>query len=134
MLSGKILPAYVWTIFVFLLCSMPGKAIPKFSWLELISFDKFVHAGIFFMLQQLYIHGFSTQNKNMFLKKNYLIFPLVFCILFGASLEIMQSKIFSERSGDLGDFIANTIGVILGTILYPKTKAVLIRFYDLIKI
>ena len=134
MFSIKVLPAYVWTILVFSLCSMPGKAIPKFNWLEIISFDKFVHAGIFFILQQLYVHGFYAQEKNLFLKKNHVIFPFVICVLYGASLEIMQNTVFSERSGDLGDFIANTIGVILGTILYPKTKAVLIRFYDLIKI
>ena len=134
MFSRWNIPAYVWTLFVFLLCSMPGGAIPKFTWLELISIDKFVHAGIFFILQQFYMHGFSTQNKNLLLKKNYLIFPLVFCIMYGASLELMQNTFFSERSGDWGDFIANTTGVIFGAIIYPKTKTLLSRFYELIKI
>ena len=36
-----------WALLIFGLCAMPGRFIPSVSWLELLSFDKWVHAGIF---------------------------------------------------------------------------------------
>ena len=97
---------------------MPGKAIPKISWLELLSFDKFVHAGIFFTEQILLIFALIHLPANNFFRKNYKGLSALFCIAYGGSLEIMQYTIFSERSGDILDFIANSTGVITGLFVY----------------
>lgn len=112
----KFLPFIIWTLIIFGLCSMPGKAIPKISWLELLSFDKFVHAGIFFVEQILFMRALSSLDKKMF----YGILALLFCILYGGSLELMQFYIFSSRSGDVFDFIANSSGALLGFLLFSK--------------
>ena len=101
---------------------MPGKTIPRFSWLELISFDKFIHASIFFILQVLYMHGFSSQISIPFFKKHFLIIPLIFGIVYGGSLELMQNKVFSDRSGDPGDFIANTFGSVVGAMAFSSIR------------
>jgi hypothetical protein len=122
MFIKKNLPAFIWTAVIFGLCSMPGKAIPHISWLELLSFDKFVHASIFFVLQVLYMKGFSSQQNYLFLQKNYALISLIFCVSYGGALEIMQACFFSERSGDWFDFIANSFGCIMGLILFPVLK------------
>lgn len=44
---------------------------------------------------------------------------IIFGILFGGLMEICQHYIFINRSGNWYDFIANTIGAILGVIFYP---------------
>ncbi len=112
----KFLPFIIWTLIIFGLCSMPGKAIPRISWLELLSFDKFVHAGIFFAEQVLFMRALSFLNKKTF----YGILALLFCVLYGGSLELMQFYIFSSRSGDVLDFIANSSGALLGFLLFSK--------------
>ena len=112
------LPAFLWTLVIFALCSMPGKSIPHISWLELLSFDKFVHASIFFVLQLLYLRGFTLQTGNDFLKKNAKIIVTCMCIFYGGALEIMQTLFFSERSGDWFDFIANSTGCLAALSLY----------------
>ncbi len=43
------------------------------------------------------------------------------CVAYGGLLEIMQAKIFSHRSGDWLDFIANTFGCSVGVYLFNKT-------------
>ena len=43
----------IWALVIFGLCSMPGAYIPSVTWLELLSFDKWVHAGVFFILLSL---------------------------------------------------------------------------------
>ncbi len=104
---------------------MPGKSIPKVNWLELLSFDKFVHASIFFIEELFLIHALINLSENNFFYKNYKWISALFCIVYGGSLEIMQYTIFSERSGDVLDFIANSTGVIAGLFLYkPLSKKI----------
>jgi len=112
----KFLPFIIWTLVIFALCSMPGKSIPKISWLELLSFDKLVHAGIFFVEQVLLIHALLNFSKT------FRYAALLFCVAYGGALELMQTYCFSERSGDVLDFIANATGAFVGLLLYNKIK------------
>ncbi|MGZ3866924.1 MAG: VanZ family protein [Bacteroidia bacterium] len=114
----KFLPFIIWTLVIFGLCSMPGKAIPHISWLELLSFDKFVHAGIFFTEQILLMRALSSFNRNNFSG----IIALAFCMAYGGCLELMQYYIFSSRSGDILDFIANSTGALTGFLLFSKVN------------
>jgi VanZ family protein len=122
MFFKKNFPAFIWTLVIFALCSMPGKAIPHISWLELLSFDKFVHASIFFVLQVLYMRGFSQQKNYVFLQKKYKLMAFLICVAYGGALELMQAFFFSERSGDLFDFIANSFGCVCGLVLFGSLK------------
>ena len=116
------IPALLWALVIFALCSMPGKSIPHISWLELLSFDKFVHACIFFIQQVLLMRGFKLQNSFLFLHKNYRLIPFIICIAYGGLLEIMQSYCFSDRSGDVLDFTANSMGCLVGMLLFHKLQ------------
>ena len=115
--------AVLWALIIFGLCSTPGRFIPTTSWLELLSFDKWVHASVFFILVSLFILGIilHRQNKNLI----YLIFVLA--IAYGGLLEIMQAKVFSERSGDWLDFIANSFGCLMALLFYKKTTGFIIK-------
>ena len=104
---------------------MPGKAIPKINWLELLSFDKFVHASMFFVEQILLMRALISLNEKAFFKLNYKWVSVLFCVAYGGSLEIMQYYIFSERSGDVLDFIANSTGCLIGLFVFkPLTKKI----------
>lgn len=121
----KFLPFILWTLLIFGLCSMPGKAIPKINWLELLSFDKFVHASIFFVEQIFLMHALLSLSDSSFLKRNYKWISALFCISYGGCLELMQYYIFSERSGDILDFTANSIGCLTGLFLFnPLAKKI----------
>lgn len=98
---------------------MPGKAIPKINWLELLSFDKFVHASIFFTEEVLFIYALIRLPDETFFRKNYKWLSVLICIAYGGMLELMQFYIFSQRSGDWLDFIANSTGCLAGLLLYP---------------
>lgn len=100
----------LWTAIIFGLCSMPGRYIPTTNWLELISFDKFVHASIFFVLQFLWTLAFPNQKWWIF----------VLCVAYGGSIELMQATVFSQRSADWFDFIANSFGCIMALAFFRK--------------
>lgn len=110
--------AMLWALFIFILCGIPGKDIPHISFLELLSFDKFVHAGIFFVMLLLTVRGFLVQSKFPQLKKLAKFTALLICIIYGGSLEIMQGTLFVDRSADIFDFIANTFGAAMGAVFY----------------
>lgn len=109
----------VWFLVILTLCATPGKDIPHISFLELLAFDKWVHAGIFFILVLLMIRGFRLQRTG-WLFSNAVIFTLVFSVAYGGILEILQGAVFEDRSADFYDFIANSIGAITGVLLYRK--------------
>ena len=119
LLKYSLLAAIVWTLIIFILCCTPGKYVPTAHWLELLSFDKFVHASIFFALTFLWLLVGFKKNK---LSLSFMIFIIIACIGYGGLLEIMQAKVFSERSGDWLDFIANSFGCLIGVWFFSKQK------------
>lgn len=113
----------LWALVIFILCSLPGRFIPAVSWLELLSFDKWVHAGVFFILLTfLQIAVVEHQQTKKFI---YLYF--VVCLLYGGSLEILQAKVFSERSADWFDVAANSFGCIMALVLRSKTTRLIFK-------
>lgn len=115
--------AILWALVIFALCSMPGSLIPSVSWLELLSFDKWVHAGVFFILVALFEISIIAhqQSKNLI----YLYFTL--SVLYGIALEIMQATVFSERSADWLDVIANSFGCLLALLLNNKINRLVFK-------
>jgi VanZ family protein len=114
--------AMLWALIILILCGMPGRDIPHISFLELLSFDKFVHAGIFFVLILLTVRGFLLQTRFIFLNNHAKVTAFFICVIYGGSLEIMQGTLFIERSADVYDFIANSVGCLIGLMLYNKIE------------
>ncbi len=108
--------AVLWALVILGLCSMPGRFIPSANWLELLSFDKWVHAGIFFALLGLLQVAVVAHGQT----KNLSYFYFILCVLYGGALELMQVTLFSERSADWYDVIANSFGCLLAFVLNTK--------------
>jgi len=102
--SGMLL--VLWILFIFLLCSTPGHYFPTASWMELFSLDKWVHAGLFFVLCILCFLLVFKRGQS----KAWMLICTAVCILYGISLEYMQAHWFSNRSFDYFDMLANSFG------------------------
>ncbi len=112
--------AMLWALLIFILCAIPGRDIPSISWLEMLSFDKWVHASIFFILVYFSIDGL---NKQITEEKKSKLIALLFAVSYGGLLEIMQGVFFQERTADIYDFIANSFGAIMCAIFFAKTHS-----------
>lgn len=117
-LKNPELCAISWATIIFILCATPGRYIPTASWLEILSFDKFVHAGIFFVLCCLCFLIVIKRNQTNALLYIYLLVG----ICYGALLEFMQANYFSERSADWQDIVANSTGCLLSLTALNKLK------------
>ena len=107
-----------WALFIALLCGLPGKDLPSVSWLELISFDKFVHATLFFVQFNFTSKALCYQPYSRSLRHFHHKISLLFCTLYGGVLELLQGAIFLDRSADVYDFIANTAGVFISYVVF----------------
>lgn len=108
----------LWALVILILCGIPGKDLPHSDFLDLLNFDKLVHAGIFFVLALLVIHGFRNQDTFPLLKRRAGILAVTISILYGGLMELMQGALFRDRSPDINDFIANSFGCIMGWALF----------------
>lgn len=94
------------------LTSKPFPSSMDFSFLWFANIDKLVHAGLYFMatkatLVQLAIMG-KLENRKL-----KIIWSVVVPISFGLMVELVQHFFIPGRSGDVTDFLANTIGVVV---------------------
>ena len=121
--------ALLWAMLIFILCMIPGRDLPKFSWLDFFGFDKVIHAGLFFVLAVLLIKGFSEQSDFSILRNSPRLSVLLICIPYGGALELMQGAFYIERTADMYDFIANSFGCFLGVLFFRKlNEKILAKF------
>jgi len=118
----SLLPKNRFTLFLlyFLLINilfyLPGSALPKVTWLNKIWFDKWVHVGLFAVLTFLGLWAFS------FRKNIQIVILLLLLILYGFMVEVVQDQLIRNRSFDLGDWLADIIGVIVGGVSWRYKK------------
>ncbi|MEO9571074.1 MAG: VanZ family protein [Polaribacter sp.] len=84
--------------------------VPK-TQLSFTSSDKVYHLFAYFTLTICWLFSFY--------KKTSLKYKIVItCIIYGIIIEILQHTLTKYRTGDIYDVLANTIGIILGLIVF----------------
>jgi VanZ family protein len=101
-----------------MLMGLPGKDVPDMSFWSLLTPDKIFHSGIFLVLVVLLIVGFTKQHSYIRLYYHAKSFALMFGVLFGGITELLQMFVFTDRTADIMDFVANAIGCVLGLLVF----------------
>ncbi len=104
-----------WGILIFVLSSIPGSSLPKSP--SIPHFDKMVHAGLYFILALSIMPVMTLSKKQMLIKLAPLI-TIIIVALYGGIIEIAQENWFTNRSGDIYDFLSDIAGGIFGIIFY----------------
>lgn len=105
------IPALAWVTLITILSGYPGRDLPKAPFDE---FDKLVHLIIYAILSGLLLIAFFKNQKTTPL---YFWISILFASSYGGIVELLQQYFFINRYGDWYDFLANTIGAILGVII-----------------
>ncbi len=106
----------VWGVIIVIISGYPGHHVPK---VPVWQFDKLVHSVVYAVLSiclMIAFHKQYTSGKNRLKLSLSIIFIAVF---YGGFMEFLQDSIFINRSGNWYDFMANTIGAIIGVLIYP---------------
>ncbi|MCU0374775.1 MAG: VanZ family protein [Chitinophagaceae bacterium] len=102
----KQISAVVWFIVTTVLLVIPGNALPKGPPIDVPFFDKWVHVLLFAILAWLWC-AFAAKPADK-------VKILVGAIVYGIAMEFVQKYLVVNRSFDLVDIIADSIGVCLG--------------------
>lgn len=102
--------ALLWALCILVLCLIPGAALPAWSWFDLLSLDKLVHAGLFGALTLLLAGAFVKRGAPA----NFLPVAVVLSMGYGWGTEVLQGLEALGRRTDLNDMIANTVGALGG--------------------
>ncbi|MDZ7742345.1 MAG: VanZ family protein [Bacteroidota bacterium] len=116
-------PITLWALFVFILSAIPGNSIPRlpsfFDWLKP---DKIVHLVFYGVFTFLLLHGLVKQYGAGNKRFMYKIVAFNTGMVFGLLMEVLQYYEFSGRNGNIYDFIANTIGSLIGIWIFSIYK------------
>lgn len=98
---------FVWTTGILYGSLAPGNELPLMKWLARIPYyDKWIHFGFYLGQVVLLSLWVRPAPKNR-------IWVAIPCIIFSGVVELLQSEYFN-RSGDWIDFVANSLGALLG--------------------
>lgn len=82
--------------------------------------DKIIHFTFYFVAAILGLFSFRSRIKSGTSSSKVLIGLLVFLVIFGIIIEVIQHRYTMTRAGDVFDALANTIGALIG-VLTAKT-------------
>ena len=103
---------------ILLLTGLPGSCFPKVS--PELSLDKVAHflmyAGFTFITVWGYRRPYHENGKAYRWKA--ILITLAIGIVFGALTEVMQETLVPSRIGSVYDWIADTLGSLLGVAIY----------------
>ena len=107
-------PAIIWLILSSIAFCLPGSALPKKDWFQIVQFDKWIHVGLFSVMIFLWcVPLFHRPDINLSLTKLFLWSAIaIFC--YGIAMEFIQHFFVSNRSFDMGDIAADAAGCLLG--------------------
>lgn len=108
----------LWAGIIFFLCAIPSSSIPDPK-LNIPHLDKVVHFGMFFIMSIFLCSELRHQTK-LSLRACYLI-AIGFSFVYGGLIEILQYTYF-QRGAEWGDLIADVLGGMAGSLLYPTAK------------
>ncbi|WP_025761732.1 VanZ family protein [Dyadobacter tibetensis] len=99
--------AWLWTIFITVICNWPAQNIPQSSF---PGTDKIIHIGFFLIWTILWLIARGIPAKHI----------IWIGTLFGLAIEITQWILPFNRSFDWLDLLADSTGIILGILIYRK--------------
>ncbi|MBO7346397.1 MAG: VanZ family protein [Bacteroidales bacterium] len=112
----------LWVGLVFLLIAVPGEFIPVVrTFRDWLQWDKLVHFLLFGGVAFLLLWGREKQQLQLATLPYYII-AFFSGTLYGGFTEWYQSLSFVRRDGNIFDFYADTLGSLLGVLLFFLLK------------
>ena len=106
-----------WAVLILILCAIPGNDLPKSQLFTIPNFDKIVHACLYFPLAFLLGTVFDFSKKT-WIKFAGPVLTMLIVAVYGGMIEILQEKLFVNRSADLADVLFDLIGGLAGLAVY----------------
>jgi len=108
----KVYYPIIWALFILALSIGPSPNLPETNFFEP---DKLAHLFVYGVLVYLALRAYKSVKE---LTLRIVIVIITSSALYGLLLEILQKTFFPYRFFEWGDVVANTVGSILGWIIF----------------
>lgn len=117
-MNFSFIKAIIWAILIFIGSSISGNSLNEIKFINIPGVDKIIHFIWYFVLTLFVLAG----TVKWLGKVKFILYFIIVCICvgYGALMEYLQGTVFVARSMDIFDFIANSIGVLNGAILFSS--------------
>ena len=118
-LTRNSIPGILCGIIILILTGLPGSLFPRVK--PAIGLDKVAHVIMYAGFAYACLWGYRKQfvSNGSAYKKRALLLTVIISIAYGGLTEIMQETItVLHRSGDWRDLIADTIGTVIGVLIF----------------
>lgn len=103
-------------LFIFVgTCLITSVNVPDMP--EGIPWDKVVHFGMFFLLSAVSLYDYYLYHKRAPKLFPWIFWGFVVPVLYGGVIELLQLKVFTYRSGEILDFVADVLGSLCALLL-----------------
>jgi VanZ family protein len=109
-----------WAIIVLILSAITGETVKELGEVHIPHFDKFVHFGMYFTFTFLMINDVIRSYGSKYSILQIIIFCASIAIIYGGSMEFLQSIPELHRTKDFHDFLANSFGALTAGIFYKQ--------------
>jgi len=118
-ITRKFWPGSIWAVIILLLTGLPGDYFPQvISFWDWLSPDKIVHFFIYGVFTFLLLWGYRAQYNASKHRSKLVWLIFILGVLYSGITEVLQATVFIGRYGSVFDFLANTIGSIIGIIVF----------------
>ena len=121
----------IWVCIVLFLSLSPGDIFQHPSWLMFPHIDKVVHFIMYFVFALVFINDSQHYSKIRPMHRQ-IVFSVLIVISWGGFLEILQRIPSIHRSCDFFDFLANTVGAVVASVLYRRFEPLLNKINNII--
>jgi VanZ family protein len=122
----------IWTCVVLFLSLSSGESLPQPSWLEFPHIDKVVHFIMYFVFALVLIHDLQHYSKIRLNHGQIILTSVLVVVGWGGFLEILQRIPSIHRNSDLLDFLTNTVGAVVASLLYRIFEPLLNKINNII--
>ena len=107
-------PGILCGIIILVLTGLPGSVFPQVK--PVVGLDKVAHLFMYATFAFLCLWDYRKQfiSNGLKYKKKAILLAVFISIAYGGLTEIMQEHLVPSRTGDWGDFAADTIGSLAG--------------------
>lgn len=107
-----------WGLTILILSGLPGSDFPDLSFWHKVTFDKFAHMLFYAVLVVLLAIGEVKHRRFSSNRSRSLKIGFVLGVIYGIFIEILQAWVFTARSFDVADMMANTLGCLIGVLFF----------------
>ena len=120
--KGLFLVTMAYTVALTVVCLVNINKFPK---VEISFFDKIFHSITYLVLTLLWFNTFFFNFK--YTRSKALLYAAGFSFVFGIIIEVLQGTLTANRSADIYDVLANSLGVLLAGLFIKLKRKIAIK-------